>query len=64
MPKLGYAGALDDGRGRARVSLFRHKHEIESGRTSSVGMEVRLYVLSIRIATLHLSFYPSNFLSF
>ena len=34
------AGALDDGRGRARVALFRHKHEIESGRTSSVGMEV------------------------
>lgn len=33
-------GALDDGRGRARVSLFRHKHEVESGRTSSVGMEV------------------------
>ena len=36
-----HLGALDDGRGRARVSLFRHKHEIESGRTSSVGMEVR-----------------------
>lgn len=34
-------GALDDGRGRARVGLFRHKHEIETGRTSSVGMEVR-----------------------
>lgn len=33
-------GALDDGRGRARVNLFRHKHEIESGRTSSVGMEI------------------------
>lgn len=33
-------GTLDDGRGRARVSLFRHKHEIESGRTSSVGMEI------------------------
>lgn len=31
-------GALDDGRGRTRVNLFRHKHEIESGRTSSVGM--------------------------
>ncbi|KAH7929879.1 P-loop containing nucleoside triphosphate hydrolase protein [Leucogyrophana mollusca] len=30
----------DDGRGRARVSLFRHKHEIETGRTSSVGMEI------------------------
>lgn len=34
-------GVLDDGRGKARVNLFRHKHEIESGRTSSVGMEVR-----------------------
>ena len=33
-------GGLDDGRGRARVGLFRHKHEIETGRTSSVGMEV------------------------
>jgi len=33
-------GSLDDGRGRARVNLFRHKHEIESGRTSSVGMEI------------------------
>lgn len=35
-----FRGALDDGRGRARVGLFRHKHEIETGRTSSVGMEV------------------------
>jgi GTPase len=33
-------GTLDDGRGKARVNLFRHKHEIESGRTSSVGMEI------------------------
>jgi GTPase len=33
-------GELDDGRGKARVNLFRHKHEIESGRTSSVGMEI------------------------
>ncbi|PCG95697.1 Translation elongation/initiation factor/Ribosomal, beta-barrel [Penicillium occitanis (nom. inval.)] len=33
-------GHLDDGRGKARVNLFRHKHEIESGRTSSVGMEI------------------------
>ena len=33
-------GGLDDGRGLARVSLFRHKHEVESGRTSSVGMEI------------------------
>ncbi|KAJ5014617.1 GTP-binding protein 1 [Colletotrichum sp. SAR 10_99] len=33
-------GDLDDGRGRARVNLFRHKHEIATGRTSSVGMEI------------------------
>ncbi|TFY53643.1 hypothetical protein EVG20_g10023 [Dentipellis fragilis] len=33
-------GGLDDGRGLARVALFRHKHEIETGRTSSVGMEI------------------------
>ncbi|KWU47195.1 P-loop containing nucleoside triphosphate hydrolase protein [Rhodotorula sp. JG-1b] len=31
---------LDDGRGKARVSLFRHKHEIETGRTSSAGNEI------------------------
>ncbi|OZJ05298.1 hypothetical protein BZG36_01945 [Bifiguratus adelaidae] len=31
---------LDDGRGKARVNLFRHKHEVQSGRTSSVGMEI------------------------
>ena len=31
---------LDDGRGKARVTLFRHKHEIETGRTSSIGMEL------------------------
>ncbi|KAI1849771.1 hypothetical protein JX266_004720 [Neoarthrinium moseri] len=33
-------GDLDDGRGKARVNLFRHKHEVETGRTSSVGMEI------------------------
>ncbi|KAL1746557.1 P-loop containing nucleoside triphosphate hydrolase protein [Schizophyllum fasciatum] len=33
-------GVLDDGRGSARIGLFRHKHEIETGRTSSVGMEI------------------------
>ncbi|TGZ76483.1 P-loop containing nucleoside triphosphate hydrolase protein [Ascodesmis nigricans] len=36
-------GTLDDGRGKTRVNLFRHKHEIESGRTSSVGMEILGY---------------------
>lgn len=33
-------GQLDDGRGLARQKLFRHKHEIESGRTSSVGNDI------------------------
>ena len=33
-------GSLDDGRGKARVNLFRHKHEVESGRTSAVGLEI------------------------
>lgn len=33
-------GLLDDGRGKARTKLFRHKHEIESGRTSSVGNDI------------------------
>ncbi|CAI5729936.1 unnamed protein product [Peronospora destructor] len=29
-------GDLDDGRGSSRQAIFRHKHEMESGRTSSV----------------------------
>ncbi|KAI8902279.1 P-loop containing nucleoside triphosphate hydrolase protein [Globomyces pollinis-pini] len=33
-------GVLDDGRGKARVNLFRFKHEMETGRTSSVGNEI------------------------
>lgn len=31
---------LDNGRGHARQRLFRHKHEMESGRTSSVGNDI------------------------
>ncbi|PIK49104.1 putative GTP-binding protein 1 [Apostichopus japonicus] len=30
----------DNGRGLARLKLFRHKHEMESGRTSSVGNDI------------------------
>lgn len=33
-------GELDNGRGMARQKLFRHKHEMESGRTSSVGNDI------------------------
>lgn len=32
--------SLDDGRGQARKKLFRHKHEFDTGRTSSVGNDI------------------------
>jgi GTPase len=31
---------LDNCRGSARMAVFRHKHEIESGRTSSISQQV------------------------
>lgn len=33
-------GELDNGRGQARLNLFRHLHEIQSGRTSSISHEI------------------------
>jgi GTPase len=30
-------GELDNGHGRARINLFRHRHEVASGQTSSIG---------------------------
>ena len=33
-------GEFDNGRGRARLNLFRHLHEIQSGRTSSISHEI------------------------
>ena len=33
-------GELDNGRGEARLNLFRHKHEIRSGQTSSIAHEI------------------------
>ena len=30
----------DNGRGKARLNLFRHLHEIQSGRTSSISHEI------------------------
>lgn len=33
-------GELDNGRGRARLNLFRHLHEIQTGRTSSISQEI------------------------
>jgi GTPase len=36
-------GILDDGRGKARVHVFNHKHEVDSGRTSSIGHQIMGY---------------------
>lgn len=33
-------GEMDNGRGKARLNLFRHLHEIQSGRTSSISHEI------------------------
>ncbi|XP_034464818.1 GTP-binding protein 2-like [Hippoglossus hippoglossus] len=33
-------GELDNGRGRVRLNLFRHLHEIQTGRTSSISFEI------------------------
>ena len=33
-------GDLDNGRGKARLNMFRHLHEIQTGRTSSISHEV------------------------
>jgi GTPase len=32
-------GELDNGRGRARLNLFRHLHEVQTGRTSSISLD-------------------------
>lgn len=34
------SGDLDNGRGRARLNMFRHLHEIQTGRTSSISHEI------------------------
>lgn len=34
------AGELDNGRGSARLNMFRHLHEVKSGRTSSLSHEI------------------------
>ena len=33
-------GELDNGRGLSRLKLFKHQHEIDSGRTSSVSHDI------------------------
>ena len=45
-------GELDNGRGYARQKLFRHKHEAESGRTSSVGNDILGFDSAGQVSTL------------
>jgi GTPase len=33
-------GTLDDGRGSMRVTVFNHRHEVETGRTSSISHQI------------------------
>lgn len=33
-------GEMDNGRGKSRLNLFRHLHEVQSGRTSSISMDI------------------------
>jgi GTPase len=33
-------GELDNGRGKSRLQMFRHPHEITSGKTSSISVDI------------------------
>ena len=33
-------GNLDDGQGHSRMNLFRHQHEVQTGRTSSISHKI------------------------
>ena len=46
-------GGRDNGRGAARVLLFRHKHEMETGRTSSVAQEMLCFDSRGKILSYH-----------
>ena len=40
---------LDNGQGSARMSVFKHKHEIETGRTSSLSHHMLAYDAEHRV---------------
>ena len=39
---------LDNGRGRARIRMFRHLHEIETGKTSSTSHDFLKFDKNVR----------------
>lgn len=56
-------GELDNGRGSARLNLFRHRHEIQSGHTSSISREILGFDCAGRPVTyIHGKIFLINFL--
>jgi hypothetical protein len=53
---------LDNCRGSARMAVFRHKHEIESGRTSSISQQVRVLTTNRQQSTTVAGIAASNLL--
>lgn len=52
-------GELDNGRGLARMNVFRHKHEVESGRTSSISQQIMGFTSQGKVANYELVGDPS-----
>ena len=48
-------GELDNGAGKARLNLFRHLHEIQSGHTSSISREILGFDKQGRVSSVQLS---------
>lgn len=55
--------AFDNGRGKSRLSLFKHRHEIDSGLTSSVAQELIGYASSQEAASSNTSVDIINYAS-
>ena len=58
-------GELDNGRGKARLNLFRHLHEIQSGRTSSISKEILGFNADGQVRSYYITgcnFHQNNFL--
>ena len=48
---------LDNGRGKARLNLFRHLHEVQTGHTSSINHEILGFNNSGQVRTLFAEFF-------
>ena len=48
---------LDNGRGKARLNLFRHLHEVQTGHTSSINHEILGFNNSGQVRTFFVEFF-------